>query len=362
MSNDDDLRGRKRGRIWIDLDNTPHVPFFAPIIKELDARGYEVVITARDAYQTCELAALFRLRYRPVGRHYGKHLVLKVGGTLYRSLQLVQVIGRARAILAVSHGSRSQVLAARLMGIKSLALVDYEFADRSLISPNWILAPAVIPKSAFGASAPRVVSYNGIKEDIYVPGFVPDPSLKERLGLSNDDITVLLRPPATEAHYHSPENDLLFDATMNWLGRAPGVKVILLPRNSRQAAAVREGWPTLISVGKVRVLDQAEDGLNLIWHADLVISGGGTMNREAAAMGVPVYSIFRGQIGAVDRYLAKEGRLILLEQPADVAVKVILRRRRPESQIPKAPDTALEQVVSHILTIATHSDQRPLSS
>jgi len=43
-------------KIWIDLDNTPHVPFFKPIIRELEKRGHEVVLTARDAFQVCELA------------------------------------------------------------------------------------------------------------------------------------------------------------------------------------------------------------------------------------------------------------------------------------------------------------------
>ena len=335
-------------RIWIDLDNTPHVPFFAPIIRELKARGHDVVVTARDAYQTCEVADLLRLSYAHVGRHYGKHRALKIAGTLYRSAQLVRALGRAGATLAVSHGSRSQILAATLMGTPSLLLCDYEFVDRSLLAPTWILAPAVIPKHVFGAMSQRVISYDGIKEDVYVPSFRPDPSVADRLGLTNERVTVLLRPPATEAHYHNPHSDSLFKATMEFLGAARCVTVILVPRNARQAAAVRKGWPTLLSDGRFHMLDHAEDGLNLIWHADLVISGGGTMNREAAAMGVPVYSIFQGEIGAVDRFLANEQRLTLLQRPEDLPAKVVLRHRRVEVGSEHRTNKALGQVVEHI--------------
>jgi uncharacterized protein len=346
-------------RIWIDLDNTPHVPFFAPIIRALESRHLQVVVTARDAYQTCELASLFRLQHQAVGRHYGGSLTKKVAGTMYRSLQLRGSVARSNVVLAVSHGSRSQMLAARLMGVKSLALYDYEFADRALLKPDWILAPSVIPPSAFGASAGRVASYDGIKEDVYVPEFEPDQSLKARMRLSDADVTVLLRPPATEAHYHNPKSQSLFQATMQWLGAAQGVKIIVVPRNARQAAAIRDGWPTLISSGKVHVLDHAEDGLNLIWHSDLVISGGGTMNREAAAMGVPVYSIFRGEIGAVDRFLAREGRLTLLECAEDLPRKVVLQPRTVKTGPTRRSSRALEQVVDRIVTVATSFEKQP---
>jgi hypothetical protein len=130
------------------------------------------------------------------------------------------------------------------------------------------------------------------------------------------------------------------------------VRIILLPRNKRQDAELREAWRDAIASGKILIPDHVEDGMNLIWNSDLVISGGGTMNREAAAMRVPVYSIFRGKIGAVDRYLADEGRLVLLESVEDVRTKIAaVRRQKTLQALTENYVPALETIVQHIETI-----------
>jgi len=328
-------------KIWIDLDNSPHVPFFVPIIRELEQRGHSVTLTARDAFQVCQLANLFGLTYKRVGRHYGKHRVLKAYGLCVRTLQLFPAALSMKPDLAVSHGSRSQLLAATIRRIPSVLILDYEFAKHLvLLRPTWVMAPEVIPSSAIHYDKCRVLRYPGIKEDVYVPGFTPSPAIKAQLGLNGDNVVVTVRPPANEAHYHNPESDELFAAVIEFLGRTPKARVVLLPRNGRQEALVRRAWPDLFSARKIIVPEHAVDGLNLIWHSDLVISGGGTMNREAAALGVPVYSIFRGRIGAVDRFLIDTGRLVLLESPQDVETKLILdRRARPVQPQQTAGDT-----------------------
>ncbi len=338
-------------RIWIDLDNSPHVPFFAPIIKELERRGYAVTLTARDAYQVCELADLYGLKYTRLGHHWGKNKALKVFGTFLRSALLLPVGVKARPSLALSHGSRSQVLASALLGIPSMVIMDYEFGKHSaLFSPTWMMVPEVVPKDAMDHDIDHVVTYRGIKEDVYAPTFKPDPSIIGRLGLDAAGIAVAVRPPASEAHYHTEQSDELFSATMDFLGAASNVKTIVLPRNARQGAAVRAQWPDLFATGKALIPERPEDGLNLIWHCDLVISGGGTMNREAAALGVPVYSIFRGQIGAVDKYLARTGRLTLLESADDVRTRIRLGRRdRPDR--PHVESSALDEIVAQVIAL-----------
>jgi len=341
-------------RIWIDLDNSPHVPFFAPIIEELKRRGYQVTLTARDAYQVRDLADLFQFDYTCVGRHWGKHWILKAFGTCLRGLQLIPLVITQRPVLAVAHGSRSQVLASTLLRIPSLNIFDYEFTSSLVFfKPTWLMTPEVITPSESNRREGRpVLQYPGIKEDVYVPGFKPDPSVKGRLGIDDRNIIVLLRPPASEAHYHNPKSDELFAATVEFLAQAPNVRVIVLPRNQRQAASVRKSWATLFSEGKLTIPDHAEDGLNLIWFSDLVISGGGTMNREAAAMDVPVYSIFRGKIGAVDRYLANSGRLVLIENPQDVRTKILLERRSRPHTTQNAERAALTKIVNDIIMLA----------
>jgi hypothetical protein len=339
-------------KIWIDLDNSPHVPFFVPIKTELERRGYSVCLTARNAFQVYGLADLFHLSYRRVGRHYGKNKIMKALGTAYRSLQLLPTAFQERPELAISHGSRSQLIAATVARIPSLIIEDYEFS-RFLPgpSPKWVMVPELIPDSSVQFQRSKLLKYPGIKEDVYVPLFKPDPSIRTQLGLPEDAIVVTVRPPATEAHYHNPESEKLLDAILNLLGHVDEVQIILLPRSNNQEALLRQSWADLISQGRILIPARALDGLNLMWYSDLVVSGGGTMNREAAAMGVPVYSIFRGSIGAVDRYLANEGRLVLLESIEDVRTKLILKRRSHPNHAEMGTRGALTSIVNHIVAI-----------
>jgi predicted glycosyltransferase len=172
-----------------------------------------------------------------------------------------------------------------------------------------------------------------------------------QLGFDEDDIVVTVRPPATEAHYHNPKADVLLDATLDFLTQAPEVRVILLPRNQEQARTLQEAWGKWISSHKIVIPEHAVDGINLIWFSDLVVSGGGTMNREAAALGVPVYTIFRGKIGAVDRHLQQEGRLILIESVEDIRKKIVLKRRQKNEQKISNERPALQAIVGGIRDI-----------
>jgi len=347
----------QRRKIWIDLDNSPHVPFFAPIIEELENSGHSILITARDCFQVFELADMMHLSYQRVGRHYGKHIIWKLSGLCLRALQLMPNVWSDRPDLALSHGSRSQLIVANLLHIPSVTIADYEFTKIwMLIRPTWVITPEIVPNASIHCSKERLLKYPGIKEDVYVPRFKPDPSILASLGLDGTtDLVVLIRPPATEAHYHRPESDALFAAVLDFLEPRSQVKMILLPRNAHQTADIRLRWPHLFATGRLRIPDHVADGLNLIWHSDLVISGGGTMNREAAALGVPVYSIFCGQIGAVDRYLASVRRLTLIERPEDVAHNLILTKRAHVAFTERRQRDTLNIIVGHVERILQQS-------
>jgi predicted glycosyltransferase len=176
--------------------------------------------------------------------------------------------------------------------------------------------------------------------------------LRSRLGIAPDALLVTVRPPATEAHYHNPESEKLLTAALNRFVSDRSCRILLLPRNKRQDAQLRSEWTEALASGKILIPGHVEDGLNLIWNSDLVISGGGTMNREAAAMGVPVYSIFRGKIGAVDHYLADQDRLVLLETVEDVQTKIkAVRREALKEPLDGADRPALAAIVRNIISI-----------
>jgi predicted glycosyltransferase len=345
--------GRGRPKIWIDLENSPHVPFFVPIIDELRKYGCSVSLTARDCFQVRELTGLFHLDCQMVGRHYGKGNLRKMAGLCLRALKLIPRVRKEMPDLAVSHGSRSQLIASSALGIPCVFFRDYEFSTPlPVIRPAWLMCPQVIPSATLQCDFHRILKYPGIKEDVYVPRFVPDPSIRQQLGLADEDVVATLRPPANEAHYHHPQSAELFNATVEFLSTFPTVKLVVLPRNERQAADLKNRWPGLFTSGAMRIPARVVDGLNLLWYSDLVISGGGTMNREAAALRVPVYSVFRGNIGAVDHYLSEQGRLVLLETIQDVRTKIRVERRSRPLRPRKEGSSTLSTIVEQIMVIA----------
>jgi predicted glycosyltransferase len=241
------------------------------------------------------------------------------------------------------------MLICNLLRIPNVMVCDYEYVKIfPLGRPRWQIVPDVVSEDGLHCKRKeRIRKFSGMKEDVYVPEFRPDPSIIERLQF-NGDIVVTVRPPATEAHYHNPEAEVLFESVMERICNAQGVKAVLLPRNSAQKREIVAAHPRWFKGSKVIIPEEVVDGLNLLWHSDLAVSGGGTMNREAAALGVPVYSIFRGKIGAVDRSLQAQGRLVLIENTEDVQNKILLKRRVRDAVPDRRSSRALQEIVNHI--------------
>ena len=346
-------------KIWIDLDNTPHVPFFLPIIRELERRGHQLIITARDAFQVCELADEKGLPYIKIGRHYGKNAILKVTGLLWRFVQLALYFHHYRPDYALSHGSRSQTLYCNLRRIPTIIIADYEHARTiPFAHPRWSIVPEALPSVGLASKVERVRHYRGIKEDVYVPDFKPDSSLLKELGLQPSEIIVTVRPPADEAHYHNPESDMLLIELMKRLCQIQRIRAILLPRNQHQENTFLANHAEWFVDRRTVIPPRAVDGLNLLWFSDLVVSGGGTMNREAAALGIPVYSIFRGKIGAVDRMLEREGRLTMIHNVEEVWTKIRFFRREKNKQPDSQPRAAFLDIINHIEDIIMIEQKR----
>jgi uncharacterized protein len=344
-------RSIKNKKIWIDLDNSPHVPFFIPIVKELKDRGHSVFITTRDCFQVCSLADHYKMNHIRIGKHYGANKILKVLGTVWRSLQLMPTVLREKPDVSLSHGSRSLIILSSLLRIPTILLFDYEYSTSiPFLEPVLGIAPEVINNPDITKHFKRGLrGYRGLKEDVYVSSFRPDSSILKKLNINEDEIVVTIRPPATEAHYHNPDSEKLFFEVVEFLGETPNVRMVILPRNEKtQKELVYRTWPQWCAERRIIVPDQALNGLDLIWHSDLVVSGGGTMNREAAALGVPVYSIFRGKIGAVDKYLAENGRLILIETIADVRSRIRPVRRNKGDLTEFGNRIALQNIMSAI--------------
>ena len=300
-------------KIWIDLDNSPHVPLFRPVIEELGRRGIECVITARDFAQTAGLLEFWGIPHTVVGKHGGKNKFKKVINLLDRAGQLRKFIKDKSVDLALSHGSRTQLVASRFMGIESILMMDYEYTEASIFKlfSNHILIPEYIPDSRLESvdlDLKKVVRYPGFKEELYLNDFKPMPGLRSDLGIGEDRILVTIRPPAMEGNYHDSLSEQILLEILRKLTAIEGTYPLIVGRTKKDRNFLEEHFDE-----KIHFLENAVDGLQLIWSSDIFISGGGSMNRESALLGVPTYSIFTGRKPYLDEHLAGEGRLTFID-------------------------------------------------
>ena len=307
-------------RLWIDLANSPHVPFFKALIDQFVAQGHQVETTARDFAETLPMAQAAGLDTTTVGSRGGGQLSAKAGNLMSRAWGLAGWARKRGFDVAVSHNSYSQILAARALKIRSVTLMDYEYQPANHLAfrlTSRLVVPISFPDKRlkhYGASAKKIRRYHGTKEDVYLARFKPDAGFPRQLTSSGIDINrvlVLMRPPADDALYHRFKNQL-FDKTLKRLLDIDEVLVILLPRNEKQRLAYGNYMNANFIIPRAPL-----DGPNLIAACDLVISAGGTINREAAALGVPAASIYAGRWAAVDEQLLQEGRLRRLTKMED---------------------------------------------
>jgi len=330
--------------IWFDLDNSPHVPLFRPIFAELRRRQQEHFITARDFAQTKDLLSLWQIPHTLVGRHGGKGKSSKIVNLLQRSGELTRLM-RGQAIqLAVSHGSRTQLVAAARLGIPTLLMLDYEYTEARIFNAlaTHLLMPAAIPDRRLaqaGFKLHKVIRYRGFKEEIYLHDFTPEPAFRQKLGIDPQMVLVTLRPPSTVGNYHDDKSEKLFRTALEVFSRHAEVQCLVVNRTMAEQRLLGEAWRRRPNI---RVLDQAVDGLQLLWASDVVVSGGGTMNREAALLGVPTYSIFTGRRPYLDEYLQEQGRLTFIEKAGEIANIPLQRRNRSAAFTPGNPDLPAE--------------------
>jgi predicted glycosyltransferase len=310
-------------RIWVDCTAAAHPLVLRPLIERLEAQGHEVFITAREYGQTVGILERLGMPYTVVGEHGGASRLGKVRALGGRSARLARLVWKRAPQLAIAHGSVDLAVVSALYRVPSVQMQDYEFArlqrQISFRLARRVLAPDTIPLerlAKLGAKGEKLVLYPGLKEEYYLAGFEPDPAVLGELGLDREKVLVVVRPPPETSEYHA-RNDL-YGATIDRLAAAPEAQVVVIPRTDAQGEAVRA-----LAADNLIVPERAIDAQSLIAYADLVVSAGGTMNREAVALGTPVFTTFTGRMGGVDEALIADGRLQVLDDPA----ALVLRKR-----------------------------------
>ena len=305
---------KRARRVWIDMTNSPHVLVLRPVIDEFRRRGWEVTVTAREFAQTIPLLERFGIEHTVIGRHRGKKLAAKAWGMLSRTTQMIAFGAGKGFDLALSHASNDLPVASRMLGIPHVTMFDYEFAKLShsinvrfstkALVPDAISVEALAP---YGGTPRKVDRYPGLKEEYYLADFEPDPGVLDRLGLDPAKVIVVLRTPPSMAAYHRMENPI-FDDVLRRIAARDDTQAVVLLRTPDQRAGVED-----IGAANLIIPSEVVDAQSLVYYADLVISGGGTLNREAVALGTPAYTVFQGVMGAVDLDLIAQERLHQLE-------------------------------------------------
>src|SRR5215216_4370472 len=303
-------------RIWIDMTAPAHPLVFRPIISRLREQGHEVEVTARDYAQTLQLLDMLGIEHTAFGRHGGESRSKKVAALFSRARQMRKFAKGKQFDLAACHGSNDLPIAARRLGIPAVDMFDYEFAtyqhNVGCRLAKRVMTPEAIPPERlrrYGVDDEKLAQYRGLKEEYYLADFEPNPAVLEQLGIDTQKVLVVLRPPPDVSLYHRKSNPL-FPQVVQHLGTHEGLRAVVLPRTTAQRDYVRSlALPSLV------VPDDAVDAQSLIAFADLVVSAGGTMNREAVALGTPVYTTYGGRLGGVDEALIRENRLRPLTDP-----------------------------------------------
>lgn len=317
-------------RIWVDMTAPAHPLVLRPVIERLRDAGHDVDVTARDYAQTLGILRRLRIPHVAMGAHGGSSRRGKLRALGDRTRRMIG-FGRRGFDLALAHGSNDLALAAAALRIPAVNTFDYEWATQQhnigCRLARRVIVPEAIPPERlrrYGVHSGKLARYPGLKEEYYLADFEPDPSVASALGVDTDRVVVVVRPPPDVSLYHRKANRL-FAQVLGLLGTRPDVHAVVIPRTEQQRAYARA-----LRFASLIVPDGAVDAQSLIAQADLVVSAGGTMNRESVALGTPVYTTYGGRLGGVDEWLIREGRLRPLIDPRAMEV-----RKRP----PGRPDT-----------------------
>lgn len=336
-------------KVWVDFTASAHPLVFRPLVQLLEAQGNEVEITARDYAQTLQLIESHGMTATVIGHHGGRSALGKARQMRGRLKSLRRWARRRDFDLALAHGSHELTMTARRLGIPSATTFDYEWAwlqhQLGCRAATRVVVPDSIPPErlkTYGAAPPKLRQYPGLKEEYYLSDFEPDESVLRDWSLDPARVLIVLRPPPDVSLYHRHSNPL-FPQTLEHLGRLDDVHAFVIPRTDEQRDYVKSlGLPSVI------VPERAVDAQSLIALADLVVSAGGTMNREAAALGVPVYTTYGGRLGGVDEELIRQGRLRPLTDPR--ALELHKRARGPETRVRRDPQLMLDLLLSALGT------------
>ncbi|OGF68261.1 MAG: hypothetical protein A2Y62_02745 [Candidatus Fischerbacteria bacterium RBG_13_37_8] len=330
-------------KIWFDLTNTPHVHFFKPFIKRYSAY-FNIFITARNFAETVQLAKNeYNISPTVIGTHAGKHKVKKAYCLIIRFIQMLNRVGNFD--YAISCGGTEACIIAKLKHKKAITFDDND------LSPNWMYShftdfaffPAAIPEHSLfrqGFKAASIIRYNGFKEDIYIADYEPDENFLNILPFRN---YIVVRPENLMATYVKNAGDSITIKLIQMLNEK-NYNILYLPRYQQDINYVKD-------FKNIFMPSKAINGLDACYFSSGVLSGAGTLSREAACLGKCSVSFFAGKtLLAVDQQMIKEGRIFHSRIPEDIVAyienySVISEQHKESKTVQKEVFNKLDSII-----------------
>ncbi len=303
-------------KILFDLDNAPQIPAAIPIAEALAKMGHQVLFSVKNRSRAWELMQLHNRQFFKFKDSEHSHIAGKAISTISRALSLTHLIKKHKITRAVGLGSRSLPIAAWMTGIPSITIIDYEWVNTTIYNKfsTTILLPEVITIQnceKANINTQKVKHFPGIRQNIYINSKATEEETERKiktnhiikqLNIDPTKTNILLRPPATKAHYHNTNTQLAYEKAINQLLKQKNTDLYCIAR-------AKEKEP------RIKQITQVFNGIELISSFSAIVGAGGTMTREAAALGIPSYTCFKGPMGMVDQYLINQQRLF--EPPND---------------------------------------------
>jgi predicted glycosyltransferase len=333
-------------RIWIDLDDSIQIPFFTPIVKNLEEKGYSVLISVRHNSKIKLLADLYYLDYIPIGNYFAKNNFAKIFSSFFRSLQLFLFAIKSKPTIAITQDSVSQMIAAFILRIPIAMFLDYEFIKACpIIKPNIIFLPNILSSDKISSFGTKNFSYPGRKEDIYLHNFLPDPNIITKLNIDTSRIIIFIKLQSYKKIYKSKQ---LFEALIKMITENESSKTIILLCDKIEKKKILRNFENELNCEQFFIHTEIIDELSLLWYSDIVISDSRSLNREAVSMGIPVYNIFCNRLEDVDSQLVKNNRLILIENMEDIRNKITIKKKQKLNKLNNINSLALQTVSNEI--------------
>lgn len=318
-------------KIWFDITNTPHVHFLLGVKDILDdIDQYSYTYTSREFSETNKLLhQKIGDNFTSIGKHYGKKNINKVRGLISRFLDVSKSVGEYD--ISISNGSENAIWLSFLKRKKSIAFGDNDTARQWTYGRfvSFAFFPNAIPKSVLtkqGIPDRKLYLYDGYKEDIYLSGFKPDQNFLSKLPFQE---YVIVRPENLMANYiRNNEVRSIVPDLLKMLSGS-GVNILYLPR-------YKVDFEYAKGIKGIYIPDEPINGLDACFYANAVLTGAGTLAREAACMSVPAYSFYAGkQLLAVDQQMIKK-EMVMYSRDPDQIVQSVIRKNKNEPEFSRS--------------------------